>query len=202
MGNEPFKQSDIDRSEYLRITNVIRPFSGIEFVPEQYLTPAASKGTLVHSYIESKLAGFEEPCDNDKITPYLNSFDKFWEVTKPTLKHGKITLEKRLYCDVQKISGKADCIVEFPDKTLIFDWKTSSRPHKSWCLQAAGYRYLAETNGYPNVKDIVFVQLSKYGGKPKIYAYCEYESDLARFFSCLDLYRFFDMANTRTWHER
>lgn len=198
---EPFEGED-PRKEYLRVTTVIAPFSGVEFVPERYLVPAAAKGTLVHNYIESQLAGFEEPCDNDAIQPYLNSFNKFWDTTLPELEGGKITLEKRFYCDTYKITGKADLLVEFPDRVLIFDWKTSGRPHLSWNLQAAAYRYLAESNGVKNVKDVEFVKLSKYGAKPTTYKYIDYEKDLARFFSCLELYRFFKMDTTRNkWHE-
>lgn len=188
----------MDRGSYQRVTNIIAPFSGVEFVPQKYLEPAAARGTLVHHYIESFLAGFEKPIDNENIKPYVDSFKLFWE----DLKHkGTITLEKRLYCDENEITGQADCIIESDDMTYIFDWKTSANPHIAWRLQSAAYRFLAESSGMNNVQDVVFVKLNKFGKKPTIYKYIDYDEDLARFFECLRLYRFFKMDTSRGWKE-
>ena len=68
----------MDREDYLRVTEVISPFSGIEFVPQHYLQPAAERGTIVHNWIEQRLSGFLIFTET-KMAIYLESFDFFWE---------------------------------------------------------------------------------------------------------------------------
>lgn len=186
----------MDRSSYLRVTSVLKPFTGIEFVPSRYLEPAANRGSQVHYHIQNLLSGFETPVDNDMIEPYLNSFARFWKDSLHAFEESKIIQEKRLYCDQYKISGQFDCLIITPEKTFIFDWKTSSRLQpESWSLQGAAYRYLCEVNGYENLVDPVFVKLDKEGKDPVIYKCDNYHDDLERFFNCLDLYRYFKMEN-------
>ena len=94
------------------------------------------------------------------------------------------------------ISGQFDCMIITDEKTYIFDWKTSRNiMEQSWRLQAAGYRFLAEVNGYTNLCDPVFVKLDKDGKEPILFKCDNYDEDLDRFFNCLDLYRYFKMKN-------
>lgn len=188
----------MDRKDYLRVTACIKPFSGIEFVPEKYLTPAANLGTQTHYHIQNLLTGFETPVEDDRIEPMLNSFARFWKDSLHAFADSKIIIEKRLFCDEQKITGCVDCIVVTEQKTYVFDWKTSKKIHKeSWSLQAAGYKYLLEVNGFSNITDPVFVQLDRNGKEPVLFKCENYDEDLERFFNCLDLYRYFRMHSTR-----
>lgn len=186
----------MDRSKYLRITEIISPFTGIEFVPEHVLAPASEKGTCVHEAIESLLNGFGNPSCDLKIEPYVESFERFFKES-PHLFDGEMILEERLYCDEYKITGQMDCIVKTEDKTYLMDWKTSSQYHKSWMLQGAAYRFLCSQNSFTNIEGVIFVKLNKKGGKPSIYKEEEYIHHLDTFFKCYDLYHWFDMANTR-----
>ena len=43
--------------EYDRVTDILTQFSGIEFVNQDILTEAASRGTLVHKFIEEYFSG-------------------------------------------------------------------------------------------------------------------------------------------------
>jgi len=181
-----------------RVTAIISPFTGIEFVPEMYLEKAAARGTEVHKHIEGLVMGFEAYNIDEKIAPYLRSFKRYWADSKHSFDTGDIIQEERLFCDSCMITGKPDLIVKFEDRTLVLDWKTSAREHPtSWAAQGAAYKYLLEVNGYENVDPVVFVKVSKYGGPPKLFQYKDYKGDLEVFQKCLDLYRHFEMDKTR-----
>lgn len=187
-----------DMREHDRVTAVLSPFSGVEFVPSEILQRAAERGTRVHKIIDGIILGFE--CDEEvesDVAPYIVSFKKFWADSQNSL-DGHLSLrETRFFCDEKKITGQLDFLVVKGDKTLIFDWKTSQEEQISWKLQGAAYQYLAEINGYRNIQPVIFVQLSKYGAGPKLYSYGDQFENICAFFKCLDIYRFFDMKNTR-----
>ena len=189
----------MERLSYLRVTECIKPFSGIEFVPDKYLIPAGTFGSQCHFHIQNLLTGFETKIEDDRIEPVLNSFAKFWKDSLHAFEDSKIVIEKRLYCDKYQITGCIDCVIVTDKKTYIFDWKTSKKIHKeTWSLQAACYRYLLEVNGYTNITDPVFVKLDRDGKDPTLFKCDNYEEDLERFFNCLDLYKYFNMQKRGT----
>ena len=182
---------------YDRVTEVLSPFTGIEFVSRDILDPAAERGTNVHAHIEGILKGWDFQVTEDVVLPYVESFKKFWEKSSHAFEAGEIILEKRMFCSEKKITGQVDVIIKCEDRTYLIDWKTSSSPHKSWALQGAAYRYLCEMEGYENVDSTLFVKLSKKGGAPTPYKHENYKENLNIFFKCLELYRYFDMSRTR-----
>ena len=189
--------------EHDRVTNVISPFTGIEFIPEHILSNAAGRGTLTHACIEGILQGFEDVDVVPEVQPYLQSFKSFWEESSYTFEGGRLILERRLFCDEKMITGQVDLIIEMEDKTILIDWKTSSRPQKSWALQGAAYKYLAEINGFENVESILFVRLKKDGKPPVLTRHTTHDEDIETFFKCLELYRWFKMKTTRNkWETR
>tara|TARA_R110002126_G_scaffold200505_1_gene348103 strand:+ start:1835 stop:2344 length:510 start_codon:yes stop_codon:yes gene_type:complete len=165
-------------------------------VPKDILEAAGLRGTAVHKYIEGILDGWDFSVIPPNLLPYIDSWRLFWDSSKHAFE-GKITLEKRLYCDEHKITGQADVIVETEDRTYIIDWKTSSVPQKSWALQGAAYKHLAEVNGYKNVDSVLFVKLLKNGKTPSLHKHENHEENLEIFFKCLDLYQWFEMSKTR-----
>ena len=189
----------MDKESYYRITEILRPFSGIEFVPEYILKPACDRGTKVHECIENILkGGFPNFSEEDEgLMPYIKSFEKFWSTGAHAFKRGEIKLEERLFCNNNVITGKPDVIAKTEGRTYLIDWKTSSSPQKSWALQGAAYRYLCEVSGYENVDSVLFVKLDKEGKKPTLYKHDDYEENISIFFKCLELYKWFDMKNRR-----
>ena len=188
---------EINRENYLRITNVLSPFTGIEFVPSCYLDPAADRGTRVHESIESFIKGFGHSTYED-IQGYIKSFNDFWE--KENMDHYKdMTQEKRFYCDNLEITGQVDLIVNKHNSIFIYDWKTSSRPQKSWVLQAAAYKYLYEVENESKVSFVNFVHLKKDGTKAKVieYGFNDLWDGFETFKKCLELYKYFNMKTTR-----
>ena len=132
----------MDKESYDRVTAILSPFTGIEFVPENILAPASERGTQVHRSIEGIFEKSPFFICSEIVRPYVESFNIFWDKSKHAYENGKITLEKRLFCEDKKIKGKPDLIIETFGKTYVFDWKTSASPHKSWALQGSAYRYL------------------------------------------------------------
>ena len=185
---------------YDRVTNVLAPFTGIEFVDKNLLESAGDRGTRVHSHIEGYLKGFGFGDPDHIVKPYLESFEIFWEASKHVFRGGEIILEERMFCHDKKITGQADVIVKNAEgKTYLIDWKTSVVKSKSWDLQGAAYQYLCQRSGYHNVDAVMFVRLSKVGKKPSLSKAKDedFKRNLSIFFKCLELYRFFDMKNTR-----
>ncbi len=180
--------------DYLRVSEVIAPFTGIEFVPEIPLTRAAERGTMVHGYIEGYLNGLAWTSVPHNILPFFESWMWFAK-TQPwfDLDHGKI-LEKRFFCDQLRITGQVDLIYKTDKATFAFDWKTSSKESISWRLQGAAYKYLMMQH-WNNVENLIFVHLTQSGYH--IYQYDSYAEDIEIFKSCLNLYRYFDMEKTR-----
>ncbi len=182
---------------YDRVTNVLAPFTGVEFVDKNLLENAGERGTRVHSHIEGYLKGFGFGKTDKVVDPYLESFKQFWEGSSHAFKDGEIILENRMFCHDKKITGQADVIVKVDKRTYLIDWKTSAIKHKSWILQGAAYQYLAKLQKYDKVDAVLFVKLLKNGKAPTLYKYEEYKENLQIFFNCLELYRYFDMKNTR-----
>lgn len=178
--------------DYTRVTSVISAFSGIHLVNAELLKKAADKGTAIHDYIESVFRAEWTGLMDEGIVPYLESFHEFWEGHKRLYEGFDVEIEKRLYCDDLKITGKIDLIFKSNHRTYAIDWKTGTRKQKTWFLQGSAYRFLLEQNGYPNVDDVLFVQLKK--GKATPHKDKNYQDNLTLFNKCLDVYRYFDMG--------
>ena len=196
------KKESVIEPIYDRVTAVLSPFTGIEFVDENLLKPAAERGTRVHSHIEGYLNGWGFNDVKEDVALYLKSFEIFWEKSKHIFDGGKITLENRMFCHDKKITGQADVIIKVKDRTYLIDWKTSSKKQKSWDLQGAAYRYLCEVEEYKDVDSVLFVKLSKTGKAPSVSKSENHKENLDIFFKCLELYKFFDMKNTRNINRR
>lgn len=182
------------RPGYTRVSNVLSPFTGIEFVPEEPLKNAAHRGTLVHSYIEADLGGYVWEVIPPEIKPYWDAFEEVcYRYTVRSTKDKDI--ERRFYDDKLMITGQADLVLYWPHKTVIFDWKTSYAPSISWPLQAQAYIHLARVNSV-DVAEARFFHLQRDGTFDQ-YVY-EYDPEqYGIFLKCLDLYRYFKMDKTR-----
>lgn len=179
--------------EFIRVTSVISPFSGIEFIPEKYLSIAANRGTLVHTYIESFLRNdTDDDCINPIADGYLKSFKHFFNDGELD---ENLLLEKRFFCDEKMITGAIDCITN----NTIYDWKTSTKAsEKTWLCQMGAYYYLAKKNNI-DIEQAKIIKLNKSGDYPDIFCYDIQDLNLGLdyFCKCLDLYEFFEMQHTR-----
>ena len=153
------------RENYLRVTSVLYPFSGLQYINPDILAHAAKRGTKVHKICEGIISGLGELGVDEETSPYVESFKKWWEKGVDV-----VEMEKRFWCDDLKLTGQLDLIINTPEGLAILDLKTSSRPSKTWEAQGSAYAYLAKKAGY-DIKRILFLHLSKLGKEPKIYEY-------------------------------
>lgn len=183
-----------DKPHYDRISDIISPFTGIEFVPDFVLQPAANKGTLVHDIIDGILCGFDINIDTipDEARGYVQAWLNWAKDTNFLYPADNHIIEKRFFDDELLITGKVDLIIDDPKNSkIIYDWKTSSKPSISWKLQACAYAYLAGSIQPPH-----FIHLEKDGSYHE-HIYYDIHFGFDMFKKCLDLYRYFEMETTR-----
>lgn len=170
------------RLDYLRVTNVLWPFSGLDKINPDVLKNAAERGTKVHHICEGIMLGLGELGVDDQTWGYIESFKKWWGEGRHIN-----CIERRFYDDFHKITGMCDMIMHTSDGLAIVDLKTSSKESKTWAIQGAAYAYLASLEGF-EIQKILFIHLNKHGKEPKIY---EYPVDDEAFLSVLRTYNHF-----------
>jgi len=170
------------RENYLRVTTILYPFSGLSHVNPDVLAYAANRGTKVHKICEAIALGLGEIGVDEETKGYVDSFKIWWEKGVDF-----VEIEKRLYCDTLEITGQMDFIIKDIDGLAIVDLKTSSKPSKTWKAQGCAYAYLAKVAGY-DIKHIYFCHLKKNGTIPKIY---EFSIDDSFFLAILTTYKHF-----------
>ncbi len=170
------------RENYLRVTTILYPFSGLQSINADILAHAAERGTKVHKICEAIASGLGEIGIEDETWGYVESFKKWWSSGIEVVK-----MEERFWDDELCFTGQLDFIINTDDGLAIVDLKTSSRPSKTWEAQGTAYAYLAKKSGF-DIKKIFFLHLNKHGKNPKIY---EYPIDDSFFLSIYRIYKHF-----------
>ncbi|MFI0477764.1 MAG: PD-(D/E)XK nuclease family protein [Candidatus Rhabdochlamydia sp.] len=170
------------RENYTRVTKVLYPFSGLDMINPEILAHAADRGTKVHKICEGIIIGLGEFGVEEETRPYVESFKKWWEKG-----HEVLMVEERFWDNELEITGQVDMIIRTPDGLAIVDFKTSSKPSKTWAAQGAAYAYLAKKAKH-DIKKIYFLHLLKTGKEAKIY---EYPIDDSFFFAILRVWEHF-----------
>ena len=174
--------NEMSREKYLRVTHILYPFSGLDKVNPEILAHAAQRGTKVHKICEAIATGLGEIGVEDETWGYVESFKKWWGKGKDV-----VCVEERFWDDELCITGQIDLILRTEEGLVVVDFKTSSRPSKTWDIQGAAYAYLARKAGF-DIKKIHFLQLNKHGRNPKVH---EYPMDDDFFLSILRAYKHF-----------
>lgn len=167
---------------YIRVTDVLSPFSGLDKIDKDVLQNAANRGTRVHKACEAIIEGLGEWNVDDEIFGYVESFKKWWSEG-----HKVLSMEQRFFCSELMITGQVDLIIEKPEGAIILDIKTPVKPSKTWPLQGSAYAHMARKAGY-DIKGIHFLQLNKHGMEPKIHVY---DDQFELFKKCLDVFNHF-----------
>jgi hypothetical protein len=168
--------------DYLRVTEVLSPFSGLHDICQFILDKACERGTDVHNALDAHIFhGLPAKVSNPDWEPYIASAMAFLD--------GKMFIPKpkRFYDDELLLTGECDGIYKDGNDLVLIDFKTSSRESKTWRCQGSAYAYLARKYGY-EIKRIEFIHLKKNGKPAKVYTY---EEDFPFFMKCLDVYRYF-----------
>lgn len=173
---------DSNGKKYIRVSEFLSPFSGLQHVDELVLDKAARRGTRVHSICEGIAKGIEPFEIESELEGYVESFKKWWKDDYEVL-----AIEKRFFCDELEITGQIDFLLKIDGKILMCDLKTSANVSKTWPVQGSAYAYLLKKAGY-DVEGIQFIKLNRYGNAPRI---CDYEIDIDFFQYCLKVYKYF-----------
>lgn len=173
---------DKSRENYLRVTHVLYPFSGLQSIDPDIVANAARRGTKVHHICEGIAQGLGEIGVDEETWGYVESFKKWWGDGL----HVE-SMEERFWDDELYITGQVDFIIRTESGLTIVDIKTSSRPSKTWQAQGSAYAYLAKKAGY-DINKIIFLHLNKHGKEPKLY---EYPIDDSFFLAILRVFKHF-----------
>jgi predicted RecB family nuclease len=129
------------------VTQILAPHSDFSQVPAHLLGPAQDRGDAVHelcALYANRLWIQEVPV---KIDGYFQSFKAWFDqaVEEVILVEAELRDEDRAFC------GHPDLIARLRGDTglSLIDYKTAKPLSKGWRLQLAGYKLLAEKNGYP-----------------------------------------------------
>lgn len=169
------------KENYIRVTEVLSPFSGLSNIPTHILENASKRGELVHKICTALISDLGVLDMDNNLAGYINSFEK-WSIDKKFL-----PIPDRFYCDKYMITGEIDGLYEEDDGIVLFDIKTPVKESKTWPIQGSAYAYLARVSNI-NIKRVEFIKLSKEGKDPTIYTYKE---NFELFLHCLETYKYF-----------
>lgn len=181
---------DVIPSGYLRVTEVLQPFSKLHTLDPKVVQKAADRGTRAHKFCELYalnilLVEVDEDCKH-----YVDAFMKWFDETVVRV----IASEKRINSEKYKLTGKFDFIVQLKGDTgfTLLDIKTPATDSPSWQLQTAAYRVLIEYELCIEISRRVCLMLPKEAGIAKCVEYTDHAGDQRKYLNALELYRFFN----------
>ncbi len=126
-------------AEYPSVTQVLVPYIDTTHFTDE----CRYRGTAVHAACLADLQGLWYPPLNEEYQGYLVSWKQWADKSIQRV----ILVETRLYDHKWRVSGRPDLIAELKDgQVFLIDLKTSLAAQKSWPLQIAAYRHLAQTD--------------------------------------------------------
>ena len=152
--------------EYVRVSDVLKPFTNFGHIDPAVLNAKAELGTKVHQIIADDISGTFSYAE-DKCLPYLRSYEKWRSALQPVF----VKSEERFFCDDRRITGQIDCVVDIGKKKMLVDFKTSVSESPTWIMQAHLYHYLCKVNGIELDNTMLFIKLDKYGNDPQVFQY-------------------------------
>jgi hypothetical protein len=178
------------------VTQVLKPFSGYENVPEAYLDPATERGRRIHAACASIALRVpilrRDPEDAGYIQSFRTWFDRY--VVKV------VGVELELKDPNLNFIGHLDFLFELIPGMIpelragdlaIIDLKTPIVRQKAWAAQAVSYLHLAKINKYP-ARAAGSLQLDPEGGPARLNWYVEKSArDFAAFLNALSAHNYF-----------
>src|SRR6202043_750229 len=125
-------------SKYMRVTQVLAPFSGLNHISPEILQRAADRGPQVHLICDAIISGMGYPEFPASLKGYVESF-KQWNKS-----YDFIPKPPRFFCDELLITGECDAIYKDGIELNLVDFKTSAKKSDTWLLQGSAYSYLAQ----------------------------------------------------------
>jgi hypothetical protein len=183
------KQENEIPTGYIRVTEVLTPFSTLTEIDPQTLANAADRGTRVHSYCEAHALGLFVADVDDDCKNYFEAFKKWFDNTVVDV----LCVERRLNLPTLKLSGAVDMVVllKGDDELSLIDIKTPQSASISWQLQTAAYQLLAKEVADIHASRRICLMLPKYSDAAKVVEYENHDRDQDLYLKALELYRFF-----------
>jgi len=180
---------EIIKDGYTRVTEVLSQYSGLGNIDPTVLHNAAQRGTKVHKYCELHATGEYFPEPPVEIKGYVDSFIQWFDEMVEEI----VDTERRFYSEAYRISGAVDLIAKLngDGQLTVIDYKTPANPSKTWALQTAAYKMLAEETGLEITRRLA-VMLRKDGSFPKVVEYTDYSRDWRLYKGILEAWRYFN----------
>lgn len=186
------KQDEIPLN-YIRVTEVLKIYSGLDDIDERVLARAADRGTRVHNFCElyARNLLIEDSDEDCKI--YVESFKEWFD---NTVEHVEL-IEERVNSAKYKLTGKFDLLVRFngDDELTIVDIKTPQNKGSTWALQTAAYRMLLREEMGIEANRRGCLMLPNDNPTKRIATFVEYkdhDKDEELYLAALQLYRYFN----------
>lgn len=174
---------------YPRVTEILKPFTGIDYIPKDVLAKAAERGTSVHALCAgiAKGAWIPDGMIGENLLGYVNSFKKWKDAQVDKF----IAIETRYNDDDLCFTGQIDFLILGKDGNLyLVDLKTGEVHQKTYPIQMAAYEYLLEKHKI-KVKGAMLVYLDKEGEFPDIQYLEDLQEERAVFIGGLTCWHYF-----------
>lgn len=175
---------------YVRVTTLLAPYSGLEGINPQVLATAADRGTRVHNYCELYAQSLLIEVDDADCKGYFLSFKNWFD----TVVSEVISIEERLFYEEYRVTGKYDLIVKMrgSDDQILVDIKTPASSSKTWAIQTAAYVFMKNQNTKNPLSRRGCLKLEKSGKPATFFEHTENERDEKLFLSLAQIYRYFN----------
>lgn len=175
---------------YTSVTTVLSAYSGLGDIDKEVLKKAADRGTRAHKLCEMYAKGLLVVDPEPDCMGYIEAFKAWYDAMciKP------LYLEHRLDSAKHRLSGGVDMIAILRGDTepTIIDIKTPVNASKTWRLQTAAYKMLAEEELGLKIGRRIALQLPRDGLKAKVIEYTEHAKDQDLYLKALEVYRYFN----------
>lgn len=171
------------------VTKVLSPWSDFSMIPPDVLAMASERGSMVHRACGAMAKGVWAPQVPQEYAGYVESFSIWFRQAVVEA----LLVEPELVHPVYGYCGHPDLIVRIKGDNAysLLDLKTPAVAYKSWRVQLAAYRELANANDCP-IGRVFSVRLKKDGKLPIVNEFTGSTSgDFSIFLSCLQAWKFF-----------
>jgi hypothetical protein len=175
---------------YLRVTEILQPFSKLHLLDAKIVANAADRGTRVHKFCTLYALNMLIIDVDDDCKGYVDSYKRWHDSMVAKV----FMASKRINNACYRISGEFDLVVQLKDseKSVLIDLKTPASSSPSWQLQTAAYKMLIELDDASwEIDRRIALQLPKDGSQAKVIEYTNHENDEEKYLKALELYRFF-----------
>lgn len=168
------------------VTQVLQPYSGLEFVDREVLARAAEFGTHVHEACHLLNLGRLDADNLDEaLVPYVQAWAQFLEDTGAVV----VLSEHRVASEAYNFAGTIDTIVHWGKSSRLVDIKSTSGVPRTVGPQTAAYRQALKESTGDSVRDRYCVQL-KPDGRYALHKLTD-PNDWNIFQSALNLHRWY-----------